>query len=337
MRQSPDVVRKVKMRAARIARPIRNIILTATLLSCFLFMSASLRADLRENPVHPRYYTFIQEQTVKGERIPLANTEIYAAVDPKSIITIMFDKEKLFKAVRALAQEDKSVCIRIEAYIKPQNAEKHPITVEKYSTVVKKTERTREPPLPEFEQTKVTTFSTTAYEIYHHDRKLELTDPGMGIIIGSIADTHLEFISLNLKQGDRVYLTISDIENDYHLSKVLEVKNFGLETYLKSPITLTFRQSAAGETSVAPSPGTTIVFKMVKRKKTWFEDWLHFGINIAFLDFDEEESIELGIGMGLTIYKDFFEIGYGRNLTVHENPWYWYAGLNFVHLPGKRS
>lgn len=139
MRQSPDVVRKVKMRAARITRPIKSIILTAALLSCFLFMSASLRANLRENPVHPRYYTLTQEQTVNGERIPLANTEIYTAVDPKSIITIMFDKEKLFKAVRALAQEDKSVCIRIEAYIKPQNAEKHPITVEKYSTVVKKT------------------------------------------------------------------------------------------------------------------------------------------------------------------------------------------------------
>ncbi len=61
-------------------------------------------------------------------------------------------------------------------------------------------------------------------------------------------------------------------------------------------------------------------------------------MNIAFLNFDEgEEAIEIGVAAALTIYKDFFEIGYGRNLTAREDPWYFYIGLNFVHFPTKRS
>lgn len=82
-------------------------------------------------------------------------------------------------------------------------------------------------------------------------------------------------------------------------------------------------------------PGTTIVFKKIRRVQSWFEDWLHLGVNVAFLDFDSAQSLEVGMALVLTIYKDFFEIGYGRNLTVREDPWYWYIGLNVVHLPGE--
>jgi len=337
MKRCPDSLRRVRMREARTRRPIESILVVPALLSCFLFMSIPLLADTRVDLAHPRYYTIIQEKIVRGPRIQLDNAEICATVDPKSIIRIIFDKEKLFETVRALAKEEKGVSIRIEAYVKPQNAEKYPITVEEYSTVVKKTEIAQEASLPESRQTKVTRFTRIESDIYYHDKKLELTDPHTGLITGTIVDTYLDLASLNLKQGERVSLTISDIENDYHLSKVLEIKGFGLKVYFTSPIILTFRQKAAEETSLAPSPGTTIVFKMVRREKTWFEEWLHPGLNIAFLNFDKEETIELGVGVALTIYKDFFEIGYGRNLMIRENPWYWYIGLNFVHLPGKRS
>ena len=337
MKQCPDSLTKVKIRETGTRRPIKNIIVVPALLSCFLFISVPLLAATREDLAHPRYYTIIEEKTVRGERIHLDDAEIYTTVDSKSIIRIIFDKEKLLETVRALAKEGKKVSIRIEAYVKPQNAEKYPITVEEYSTVVKKTEIAQEASLPESEQTKVTRFTRIESDIYYHDKKLELTDPRTGLITGTIVDTYLDLASLNLKEGERVYLTISDIENDYHFSKVLEMKSFGLKVYFTSPIILTFRQSAAEETSLAPSPGTTIVFKMVRRKEAWFEEWLHPGVNIAFLDFDEEETIELGLGVALTVYKDFFEIGYGRNLAIRENPWYWYIGLNFVHLPSKRS
>ena len=340
MKQGAHPLRNVKTGGTTNRRPARNISAASALLSCFLLMSISvpLLADTRKDLAHPRYYTIIQEETVTGERIPLDNTEIYATVDRKSILRIMFDSEKLLEAVRGLKQEQKQVCIRIEAYVKPQNAEKYPVTIEKYSIVVRKTETAQEASLPESEETKVTRFTTVAYEVYHHDKKLRLTDPQTGLMTGTIVDTHLDLTSLNLKEGDIAYVTISDIENKQHLSKILEVKSFGLHVYLKSPIILTFRQSGAGETSLAPSPGATIVFKLVRRVETWFEDWLHPGVNIAFLNFDEgEETIEIGMAAALTIYKDFFEIGYGCNLTVAEYPWYFYIGLNFVHLPTKRS
>lgn len=329
-------LRKVKMRDMRTRRLIKNTLAVASLLSCFLFISVPLLADTQEDLAHPRYYTIIQEETAKGERIQLDNTEIYGTVDSKSIIRIIFDKEKLFETVKALAQEEKKVSIRIEAYIKPQNAEKYPITVEEYSTVVKKTEIAQEASLPESEQTKTTRFTRSEYEIYHHDKTPESAPSQTELASGTIVDTYLELASLNLKKGDTVYLTVSDIEHHYHLSKVLEVKSFGLEVYFTSPIILTFRESPAGETVLAPSPGTTIVFKIVKRRGTWLEDWLHFGLNIAFLDFDEKQSLEFGLGAAMTIYKDFFEIGYGRNLTIRENPWYWYVGINFVKFPTKR-
>ena len=68
--------------------------------------------------------------------------------------------------------------------------------------------------------------------------------------------------------------------------KILEVKNLALEAYLKSPIVLTYRESGSGETSVPVSLGTRIVFEKVGRVGSWFEDWLHPGANMAFLDFD---------------------------------------------------
>lgn len=178
-------------------------------------------------------------------------------------------------------------------------------------------------------------FTRTEYEIHHHDRKLGLSPSQPDDLIRVTVDTHIDLASLNLQRGDRVYLTVSELENQYHLTKILEVKSFGLEVYLKSPIILTYRESADGETSLAPSPGTTIVFKKVGRVQSWFEDWLHLGVNVAFLDFDSAQSLEVGMALALTIYKDFFEIGYGRNLTVREDPWYWYIGLNVVHLPGE--
>lgn len=100
---------------------------------------------------------------------------------------------------------------------------------------------------------------------------------------------------------------------------------------------MTYREAAGEEATLAPSPATTLVFKMVKRKAVWLEEWIHPGLNIDFLDFDEEQSLELGVGVAMTIYKDFFEVGYGRNPTIREDPWYWYFGLNVVKFPTKRS
>jgi len=324
----------------RIRRPVKdiemkNVLRFSTLLTFLLSMSASLVAGAQEDLAHPRYYIVIREETADGEGIQLDSAAIYGTVDSKSIIRILFDREKLTEALGIFPLEETEAVIRIEAYVQPQNAEKYPVSVEKYSTVVKRTEIAQEASLPESQETKVTMFTRTEYEIHHHDRKLGLSPSQPDDLIRVTVDTHIDLASLNLQRGDRVYLTVSELENQYHLTKILEVKSFGLEVYLKSPIILTYRESAGGETSLAPSPGTTIVFKKVGRVQSWFEDWLHLGVNVAFLDFDSAQSLEVGMALALTIYKDFFEIGYGRNLTMREDPWYWYIGLNVVHLPGQ--
>ena len=325
------------MKEERLASSVKKVLVVFTLLFCLVFVSAPLLADISEPFAHPGYYTTIKEETLKGDSIVLDNTELSSLVDFRSIIRIVFDEEKLSEVVKALNRQGKKVSIRIEAFIKPDNAEKYPITVPGYSTVVRTTEVAQEAALPESEKTKITSFTKVEYEIYYHDQEPTLTPAETEAAIATLPDTHLEIASLSLNKGDRVYVTVSDIENHYRLSKVLEVKSFGLEVYFTSPILLALRQSVDQKVSLAPSPGTTIVFKMTGRSASLLEDWLHFGLSIAFLNFDERQPLEVGLAVALTVYKDFVEIGYGRNLMVGENPWYWYIGLNVVKLPTARS
>lgn len=84
------------------------------------------------------------------------------------------------------------------------------------------------------------------------------------------------------------------------------MKKFGLQLYPTTPIVITYRLAGEESAMLAPSAGSTIVFRLVRRRKTIFEDWIHPGINVAFLDFDKEQAIELGIGFGLTIYTRIF-------------------------------
>lgn len=334
------------MREARIRSPIKGIIAVSTLLFCSLFMSPPISANSPVEFVHPRDYTSIFEETLHGERIQLDNSDIYAIVDTKSIIRITFDKEKLFEIARTLAKEKqqeenqeenqgkKLISIQIEAYVKPKEAQKYPITVEKYLTVIKKIETSGEVSSPKSKETEPKKkVSTISYEVIYHEKSLESFDPEKGQITGAIVDTYLDLASLSLDEGDRVYLTISDVETQYHISKTFEVKDFGLKVHLRTPVMLIYRLSSNSDAVLSPSGGATVVFKIVDRKIRWLEDSVRFGVNIAFLDFDDAQSIEIGLGLAVTIYNDFFEIGYGLNLNVKEDPQYWYIGLNVLQLP----
>jgi len=325
------------MKEERVVSSMKKVLVVSTLLFFLLFVSAPLLADIAEPIAHPSYYSIIREETVKGDSIVLDNNELSGQIDSRSIIRIMFNEEKISELIKALNRQGKKASIRVEAFVKPENAEKYPITVEGYSTVVRRTEVAQEAALPESEKTKITSFTKIQYDIYYRDQEPTLAQAETEAAIATLPDTYLDFAYLSLKKGDRVYVTISDIENHYSLSKVLEVKSFGLEVYFTSPILLALRQSADQKISFAPSPGTTIVFKMVGRKASLLEDWLHFGLSIAFLDFDDRQPLELGLAVALTLYKDFVEIGYGRKLMVGENPWYWYIGLNVVRLPTSGS
>ena len=293
-------------------------------------MSVSLFANVAVDFVHPKYYTNIVEETSDGKRIQLSNNTIYAMVDAKSILRIIFDNEKLFEITKTLEKDDR-ITIRIEAYVQPKGAEKYPVPVEKYTTVNKS--ETSEETYPESEGAMPRKVSKVTYEVYYHEKTLQIFDPATGEIMGAVVDTYLDLASLNLKEGDRIFITITEVETQYYLTKVFEIKDFGVKVYTTTPIVFTYRPLKDREVIFTPSAGTTLVLKYSGRKIKWFEDWFHFGINISFLDFDETQAIEVGLGPALTLYKDYLEIGYGFNLSVEDNPGYWYIGFNVIHLP----
>lgn len=304
---------------------------------CLLLISIRAVANTPVDYVHPRYYTSMFEETIGGETIRLSDTDIRAIVDRRSIIRIVFDKEKLGEIARILGEQasrgegPEGIFLRIEAYVNPKDAERYPVPVEKYSTVQKKTEAPRTPLPEESGASRADKVGKIIYEVYYHEKSLQLYDSETGEVIDSIVDTYLDFSSLNLREGDRVYLIISDVETQYYISKIFEVKYFGPKVYATTPMIFTSRLSNKGDTT-SPSVGTTVVLKLVSRNAKWLEDWLHFGINVAFLDFDPTQTIELGLGFALTFYKDYFEIGYGYNLSMEEDAQYWYVGLNVVNL-----
>lgn len=78
------------------------------------------------------------------------------------------------------------------------------------------------------------------------------------------------------------------------------------------------------------APAYSILFKKASRKNV---DWNEIvcpgiGINVAALDFDNDEGLELGLGAVLSVLRDYVQVGYGFNIT--QNKRYWFLG---VRLP----
>lgn len=324
------------MSTTKIRKLINYLMISSVLCVLVFSVSMPLYADTTEDIIHLLYYTSITEETTTGDKIVLDNRDIHAVIAVKSSIRITFDEEKLFEVAKYVAKEGGSIVIRIEAYVKPQKADRYPISVDHYSTVIRKTETSQEMAVPGSGDTTITKLARTEYEVHYCQKTLQLAHPEQEEITRTIPDTYIDLASRDLVDGDRVYITISDTKNNYHINKILEVKQFGLEVYFTTPIMLAYRPSTEEGTVLAPSPGTSVIFKIVRRRKTLFEDWLHPAINIAFLDFDPKQSIEIGLGVGLSIYKDFFEIGYGYNLSVADDSEYWYIGMNIIRLPGQK-
>ena len=49
------------------------------------------------------------------------------------------------------------------------------------------------------------------------------------------------------------------------------------------------------------------------------------GLHLAALDFDGDDSPELGVGGVLSVFRDYLQVGYGFDFS--ENRWYGFFGL----------
>jgi ElaB/YqjD/DUF883 family membrane-anchored ribosome-binding protein len=85
------------------------------------------------------------------------------------------------------------------------------------------------------------------------------------------------------------------------------------------------------------APAYSIFFKKASRKNV---DWNEIvcpgiGINVAALDFDNDESLELGLGAVLSVLRDYVQVGYGFNIT--QNKSYWFLGVRLPFPVGGSS
>lgn len=79
-------------------------------------------------------------------------------------------------------------------------------------------------------------------------------------------------------------------------------------------------------------PSYSVLFKKGFRKSTFYNNFIEIGlgVNIATLDFNSDGNPEVGIGIVASFFKDYIQFGYGRNIGVDQN--YWFFGIRLPLL-----
>lgn len=76
------------------------------------------------------------------------------------------------------------------------------------------------------------------------------------------------------------------------------------------------------------APSYSVLFKPGNRKSYTYNRFFRigFGINVTALDFNQDSNYELGLGLVLSTFNDYLQVGIGRNMD--SDGWYWFFGLN---------
>lgn len=76
------------------------------------------------------------------------------------------------------------------------------------------------------------------------------------------------------------------------------------------------------------APSYSVLFKPGNRKSYMYNKFLRigFGVNVTALDFNQDANYELGLGLVLSTFNDYLQVGVGRNMD--SDGWYWFFGLN---------
>lgn len=72
----------------------------------------------------------------------------------------------------------------------------------------------------------------------------------------------------------------------------------------------------------------SILFKFGSRKSVAYNRFLRpgVGVNVAALDFNQDSNFEVGLGLVLSGFNDFVQVGIGRNMNIDAN--YFFFGIN---------
>uniref|UniRef100_UPI0040485A9C hypothetical protein n=1 Tax=Roseivirga sp. TaxID=1964215 RepID=UPI0040485A9C len=83
--------------------------------------------------------------------------------------------------------------------------------------------------------------------------------------------------------------------------------------------------NASNDFQLAPS--YSAIFKIGTRKSMFYNKYFTpgIGVNVSTLDFNNDNTPEIGIGLTAAFFKDYLQIGYGRNMATDDN--FWLFGL----------
>ena len=75
------------------------------------------------------------------------------------------------------------------------------------------------------------------------------------------------------------------------------------------------------------APSYSAIFKIGTRHGKFYNQYLTpgLGVNVATMDFDNNNNPEIGIGVTAAFFHDYVQIGYGMNMNTNDN--YWMFGL----------
>ncbi|PIW05271.1 MAG: hypothetical protein COW40_05610 [Cytophagales bacterium CG17_big_fil_post_rev_8_21_14_2_50_40_13] len=75
------------------------------------------------------------------------------------------------------------------------------------------------------------------------------------------------------------------------------------------------------------APSYSAIFKIGSRKSMFYNKYFTpgLGVNVSTLDFNNDNTPEIGIGLTAAFFKDYLQIGYGRNMATDDN--FWLFGL----------
>jgi hypothetical protein len=169
---------------------------------------------------------------------------------------------------------------------------------------------------------------------------LEFGQEVLRLDLESVPDT----TTLHLKQtgvrdvGDSVIIRIAaahPVGTDTKTAKLQKIEERRIDVYKTLPhsemaVGLIFAHTGRGNkkrSSFQAAPSFSYLFKPGSRKSVFFNRVLDpgVGLNVSALDFNKDDSPEIGLGLVVSFFKDILQTGYGYN--IHRSDGYFFFGL----------
>lgn len=178
-----------------------------------------------------------------------------------------------------------------------------------------------------------------------NDALLKLGDEVSKLLLDNIPDqTFLDLKrTVERKSGDRlIFKTVlekSSPTSDKTETRTIDytsigLYHIGLHNSIQASIILADNLSSKFDSNkqFQFAPSYSVLFKNGSRKSSFYNDFIDFGlgINVATLDFNNDDNPEVGLGLVFSSFKDYLQIGLGRNFGVDQN--YWFFGIRLPLL-----